>query len=478
MSGRADRTPRLRVVAIADADSFVKWSAATLDGLARVSAHIVLVRTPLVVSAAQQEAALAGTRFTGRDVTRVGYDELATWLAADRPDVVLVAGRGQLVRLIQRQIDRVHPRPIVVSGLPGISIPAQRGAAQYRRYADLVVIHSRREQRAFFDLAQRLDLPLELGLATLPYARVAGAGPAVGVGSAAGSGVVVDSAAGSGVAAGSAGGSVRREGMPGGTDLVFAAQAMVPRERRDREIVADILRRAALADPTRRVVVKLRSRPGEQETHFERTGYPELLDYRPDNLVFSYAPMAEALQTAEGLVTVSSTAAIEAMAQGVPVIALDTFGVGKQHLNTVFSDSGLLGSAEDVVARRFRHPHPLWLRENYFHDVREATWWSRVEELVARRRRGELPARTVPQPPGGALQIAWQRKTVLGAEDHTLSGAVALAIGTPLDEALRALRRLRGRRGADTWFDAASDITVTATRHRDPLRRRASAARG
>ena len=67
---------------------------------------------------------------------------------------------------------------------------------------------------------------------------------------------------------------------------------------------------------------------------------------------------------------------ITSVVLSVPVIALDTFGVSKLHLNTVFVGSGLFGDADDVVARRFRHPDPAWLDENYFHDPAASTWWA------------------------------------------------------------------------------------------------------
>ncbi|QNA93449.1 MULTISPECIES: DUF6716 putative glycosyltransferase [unclassified Microbacterium] len=179
---------------------------------------------------------------------------------------------------------------------------------------------------------------------------------------------------------------------PPATDIVFAAQALVPATRAERAEIAATLVRAAQAEPGRRVVVKLRSRPGESETHLEREPYQDLLPHRrPQNLVYSYEPMATALETAAGLVTVSSTAAIEATALGVPVIALDSFGVSKSLLNTVFVGSGLLGGRSEVVAGRFRHPHPDWLRDNYFHPEAESTWWERVERLVALRRSGPFP---------------------------------------------------------------------------------------
>lgn len=424
----------LRVVAIADADSFVKWAASLLDTIPQATGHIVLVRTPLTVSSAQEQAALAGTRFGAADVTRLAHGQLEAWLAEREPDVVVVAGRGPLVRLVMREIDRLPQRPVVVTGLPGISIPAQRAAVSYRRESDLFLVHSHREQRAFCELALRLGIDLRIGLADLPFAAPT---PRVGE----------------------------------GTDLVFAAQALVPRTTADRAVIAEILHDAALAYPDRRVVVKLRSRAGELETHHTRVPYEALLRDAPPNLVFSYEPMRTALATAEGLVTVSSTAAIEAMAMDVPVIALDTFGISKENLNTVFRGSGVFGGADAVIARRFRAATPLWRAQNYFHDPAESGWWDDVEHLVAERRRGGLPARMQAVRAGGPLRVAWDRKSVLGAEDRTVSGAAALAVGVPVRAAILAQRRLRGNRGSDSWTDQTTDITVTPALRQEPLLR-------
>jgi hypothetical protein len=262
-------------------------------------------------------------------------------------------------------------------------------------------------------------------------------------------------------------GETRATLRPPATDLVFAAQAMVPVERHERSVIAEILVRAAEADPRRRVVVKLRSRDGEAETHLERDAYADLFRSRPSNLVFSYEPMARALERAEGLVTVSSTAAIEALAAGVPVIALDTFGVRKSLLNTVFIGSGLLGGGEEVVRRQFRHPHPGWMWDNYFHPAPDSGWWADVEKLIAQRRAGALAPRPVPRPRGGALHAAWHRKSVLGSTDRSLTGAVALAVGAPLVRSILSRRRA----SADTWSETGTDFTLEPAPHVDSLRR-------
>ncbi|KJQ54018.1 DUF6716 putative glycosyltransferase [Microbacterium sp. SA39] len=456
----------IRVVAIADADSFVKWSAALLGAVPGLRPHLLLVRTPLTASVAQQRTAVAGTGLQPEDITRVSFAETAGWLEGQRPDVVLLAGRGPFVRLMGRVIDSLTHRPVTVSGLPGMAIPAQRGALDYRRHTDLLVVHSHREERAFAELGEHIGVSMSTALATLPFARrrqrmLRPARVSIDALAAGGGGVAVAERPQQPTA-------VRRPA----TDVVFAAQALVPVAHEHRAEIAAMLVRAAEADPNRRVVVKLRSRPGESETHLERDPYTALLpSRRPRNLSYSYDSMATALESAAGLVTVSSTAAIEATALGVPVIALDSFGVSKSLLNTVFVGSGLLGGRNEVVAGRFRHPHPDWLRDNYFHAESESNWWQRVQELVAMRRAGALPARRVPSARAGMLHDAWHRASVLGREDRSLSGNLALTVGAPATRVLSAVRRRRESPDGGTWADASSDFTLEPNPFHDSIRR-------
>ena len=405
-----------RIVGIADTDSYVKWAAALLGGLgSEWDAELLVLETPVVVSATQEAAAVS--RSALQRVSRVRYEALAERLTALRPDVVLIAARGPLVRVVARLVAGLSPRPVIVSGLPGISIPATRKALIHRTQCDLFVLHSRREVREFTALARPRGDMQRFALTRLPFADTRPA-------------------------------ARRAPRAPRGTDLVFAAQAIVPREREDRLRIARLLVRAAQADPSRRVVLKLRAVGGEHQTHAEADALPDLLDSLgrlPANLVMSTAPMSKALDTAQGLVTVSSTAAIEAVARGIPVIALDTFGVSDDLINQVFRGSGLFGTEEDVVARRLRHPSPSWLRDNYFHEPVDDDLTMLLEELVARRREGRLPAKPALARAGGRLREAWERKLVLGPHDRTSSGFAALAIGMPLRSVVRAGQRLRHR---------------------------------
>lgn len=425
MSARSAGARRPRIVAIADTDSYVKWAAALLGGVAdRWDAALLVLETPLVVSDAQLDAALRGSGLPGERVERIGYDRLAARLHELRADAVVVGARGPLVRVLARDLAALAPRPVVVTGLPGISIPATRKALLYRLQGDLFVVHSRREVREFGALSVRTGYAHRYALATLPFAR------------------------GSRVRAGAVGAAGAPGWRTGGGDLVFATQAKVPAEKEDRLRIARMLVRAAEADPTRRVVVKLRAADGEHQTHVEQDGYPALLATLgplPPNLVASTVSMGDALATADGLVTVSSTAAIEAIARGIPVIAIDTFGVSARLINETLADADLLAGEEDVVARRFRHPDPEWLDENYFHPPDADDWTDAVAALIAARASGALPARAPLARRGGALRDAWERKVALGRSDTSASGAVAYAVGVPLRAAVRVASRARRR---------------------------------
>ncbi|HEX5859268.1 MAG TPA: DUF6716 putative glycosyltransferase [Microbacterium sp.] len=421
-------TAPLRVVAIADTDSYVKWGAALLGSRpGEIDGRMLVVETPVVVSAGQQAAALAGSGLDTRRVRRVGYENLGGALARLRPHAVLLAARGPLVRVLARVVAAAVPTAVIVTGLPGISIPPTRKALLYRAQCDLFILHSHREVREFGDLAREKDFTQRFALSRLPFA---GTTPADA-------------------------GSTR------GSDLVFAAQAIVPRERADRMRVARLLRSAAEADPMRRVVVKVRAVRGESQTHAEQDGYPQLLaelGALPPNLVVSAGPMAKALDRAEGLVTVSSTAAIEAVARGIPVLALDSFGVAPELINTVFRDSGLLAGEDAVIARAFRHPHRTWLRDNYFHDPSDDDWIGVLSALVALRRSGALAPRAPLERHGGALRHAWERKRALGGHDRSVVGFVALAVGMPV----RVLARIAQVIGAPSRSPIETHSTVRA----------------
>ena len=438
------------LLVVADTDSYVKWGAALASQLPdEWHARLVVVATPAQPSARQLRVALSGTRFAPSDVEVVELGPLGDLVDMLRPDAVLLAVRGPLVRVlvpvVGERVDRAD-RPVIVTGFPGLTIPAARKAVIYRERTDLIVLHSRREVREFRALADDLEVPVGLSLATLPFLRVAARTlEAAAVGTA---------AAGSGAAFRPPHDPERTPHDPDRTDLVFAAQAKVPAERDDRVRLLGWLADAARRRPNRRVVVKVRARAGEAQTHAESWDYADLLadpEVRaelggtlPPNLVVEDGPMADHLTRASALVTVSSTAVLEAIAEGVPSLVIDEFGVGPKRINTVFVGSGLFGGPGDVAAAAARHPDPAWLDDNYFHGPATDDWVDRLAELVERRRAAPLPL-----PPrrhnraGGAVRRAYERRRMLGHHDPSPGGAVAMAVALPVRAVVRRMHRLR-----------------------------------
>ena len=414
-----------RFLVVADSDSYVKWGAAFASRLpGEWETDLVLLATPVLPSPRQLKSAVAGTAITPEAVSTLELHELEQYVASRRPDVVLLSLRGPLVRVVAPILGSGPDRPVLVSGFPGLTIPAEPKAIIYREQVDLIVLHSRREVREFRANAEALGVPVEFGLATLPFLPDAPA-PDILVGESRG-------------------------------DLVFAAQAKVPSERDERIRLLGWLVDAARRRPARRVVVKVRAARGEAQTHAEAFDFAGLLadpvlrtqfgGTLPANLVVEDGPMAAHLERAAALVTVSSTAVLEAIAGGVPAILVDEFGVSPKLINTVFEGSGLFGGAEDVAAWTARHPATSWLDDNYFHGRQHDDWLVQLEELLRRRAMAPsaLRARRY-NLSGGALRRAFERKRMLGHHDRSTAGALSVVVALPARWIVRRARRIRRR---------------------------------
>lgn len=341
-----------RVLAIADTDSYLKWSAATLASMPAHWGRIQLViENPVMPSAAQIIAATQlPVEVLRRSDTRRRIREL-------QPDVLLLAATGPVVADLSADPRLRSPnRPVLLTGLPGISVPATRRAVRFRAGCDLFLLHSHREIAEFAELTVELAPTLMLGLARLPFLRPSPPG----------------------------------EGERG--DLIFAAQAKVPPAKEDRERIVLSLAAAGQA------VIKVRALADEQQTHREDWPYPELLaQLEADGRVAPGAVrcvgggMGQALVRARALVTVSSTAALEAMAGGLPVLVVEDFGVSAEMINLVFEGSGCLGGLADLEAGRIRQANPGWLAANYFHPPGDDTWLPQLTAILDRRAALGLP---------------------------------------------------------------------------------------
>jgi hypothetical protein len=348
----------VRVLAIADTDWYLKWSAATLQALPGTwESTQLLIENPVMPSAAQIRAAC------NRQVEVLSHAAVIRRIRLDCPQVVLLACTGPVVAaLTAERVFLGRNRPVLVTGLPGISVPATRRAVTSRAACDLLLLHSKREVAEFAEICEQWAAGLTLGLASLPFLPRPTPSP------------MADAEL--------------------GTNLVFAAQAKVPVERAERERIL-----LALAE-TPPAVVKLRAWSEEQQTHRESWSYPEIMAdlvaqrrIPADAVTFVGGSMPEVLRTSRGFVTVSSTAALEAMAMNRPTLIISDFGVSAEMINLVFEESGCLGTLDDLRSGRLCQPDPQWLAANYFHPADENNWLDLLQELLTLNAAGQLPPR-------------------------------------------------------------------------------------
>lgn len=397
------------MIAVAESDSFLKWAVSLLGQLpVGTKTEVVVACSPARPSASQRIAALSGTAYAGHDPEVLSPGQLQRRVERDKPDAVLLALTGPSVHAYSEALskaDRKGYRPVLITGIPGIAIPARRRAWGYRGAIDLWVVHSHREEEEYEQIRQQMEMRGRLGLATIPFlASPAEILPPQEL-------IPGDTGTPQPVKAFETSPSPAIEGetsvepmhavaAPQRNRVLFATQGKVPRVKKDRIQILHSLARLAANRPDLEVVVKTRGAIGEFHTHHEPHHYAalwqELVDagevHAPDALTFAAGSMAEQLANAVALVTVSSTAVLEAMALDIPVLLIDEFGVSESLINQVFVGSGVMGGLDALEQGDFRHPETWWLADNYFHPRGDNSWIGMLDELVEQAQAGQLPS--------------------------------------------------------------------------------------
>lgn len=312
--------PPQRVLVFADSDSRWKWGVLTAGQLFPAATQLGrLLASTNEPSARQLDETGVSLRpeLVASVADFVELDEL------DRVDAVVLALPGGAVQAVLHGLARRWPRasrrPLVVSGYVGVVYERQAEGLLLRAGSDVILANSPSDADEFRRLLTGAGADPAAVLETaLPYL---------------------------GVAASAA-------GRQGTFTVTFAAQPGVPETRAAREFVLRRLVRHATLHPDREVLLKVRALAGEQTTHSEDHPY-QLLGRRlgvqkPPNLRIVAGNMGEVLDRTDLLVTVSSTAAVEAMHRGVPTAILTDFGVREPLGNHYFIGSGCLTSFADL----------------------------------------------------------------------------------------------------------------------------------
>lgn len=344
-------------------------------------------------------------------VVALGMPELARALLTLRPDVLVVAeGGGGVVAAISA-LAAGWPadvrRPIVVSGYFGVVYEKLVEGLLGRAGSDIVLANSPYDAARFAEVYSALGLDPGVVVETgLPFLRA------------------LPPPAGS-----------RR------FTVTFACQPGVPASYRDRDYVVRRLIRHAGLHPDRRVILKLRSAPGERVTHAEPYPYPAILRRHdpPPNLQLALGDMGEVLGRTDLLLTVSSTAALEAMHAGVGTVLLTDFGVREGLGNAYFVGSGCLASFDEVDAGRVPLADPGWTRARGVAGAGPDAFLTRVSELLATELEPLRPYYTAERSPSYLPRLL--ATYGLGPDGHGLLSAGTGQVGQLVRGAIRSTAR-------------------------------------
>jgi hypothetical protein len=354
--------PTRTAILVAAFDSQLKWAAAIRRGLESKGFACQII-VPSDIRHAISASQLAD--FCGGMVTHLPWTELIT--ASLQVDVVVLAIQGPHVRQFCHDLfDAVQPGdtlpPVTITGWVGVII--EKIIAGYlERYAtDIVAVNSRSDLATFEAAARSLQLPTDnLLLCGLPLL------------------------------------SGKHREAPAGTPIrtvLFADQPTVPQSRDDRLYIYQRLMAYAQAHPDRQIVLKPRHRIGE-ETFHRMKFHPEVLLSglrKPANFSIDYTPISARLADLDLMLTISSTAALEAVGAGVRTAFIADLDVREQLGNHILLGSDLLRTFDQLERDDIGVPSKAWI-DDYFLNINGVAPVEQIAEraleLVQRTDRGQ-----------------------------------------------------------------------------------------
>lgn len=344
---------------LADSDTRWKWGALTARRIVPADRDVelsgYLLRGRATPTARQlEEVGAAADAF--HEVTGVGF--LDTLKAAPEDfDLIVLALVGGGVQAMLHGIAALGlaRRPVLVTGYVGVVYEKLADGLLLRHGADVVLANSRHDAHRFRDVYEGVGADAScVAEAALPFL-----------------------------------GGARYTPEEGRDTVVFAAQPSVPITRADRMYMLRRLVGHARLHPRREVLLKLRSQVGEHTTHVEEFPYQRLAEKiaggLPPNFRLVYGNMGEVLDRTDLLVTVSSTAALEALHRRIPTAILTDLGIREPLGNHHFVGSGCLASWDQLDSGHRPRHDAVWAdRQGVAADGSYAAAFDDVRDRVAK----------------------------------------------------------------------------------------------
>ena len=407
-----------KVAAVACFDSFGKVAMTLLAACRKEGAETTLHLLQVSNRALSRRQRLEIHRTDRRTAVKKGawgdFRSLTATMAGDVDVLILgldgLRSRDALLMLAKEWSGRTD-RPVLVSAYPGILFRFALEGMLDRSGADLLCLNSEQDLSTYQLGRQALGLSSDNAVVTgLPL--LWNADP--------------------------------HRSAPDKPSIVFFEQPSIPAHPLQRRYICKQLKALAEAWPDHPVIFKPRTSSIEStlhRRHGEMAGVIERMSETVPNLQLSFKPATRLLRQCGCAITVSSTAALEAMALGISTRIVGDLGVTETLGNHFFADSGAVADFASITRDPFTPCHRVeWLQRSGLQPQGRETF---LTALLERLHQERSPLPTEGLGPGSWGSRQWQTYALRHGGRRMLSSAGARSSQRKRHKTRTALRRLR-----------------------------------
>ena len=407
-----------KVAAVACFDSFGKVAMTLLSACRQEGAETTLHLMQISNRALSRRQRLEIRRTDPRTpIKKSTWSDFRSLTAAMVDDIdVLILGldgfrsRDALL-VLSREWSQRPDRPVLVSAYPGILFRFALEGMLDRSGADLLCLNSEQDLNTYRRGCQAMGLACDNAVVTgLPLLWNA----------------------------------KHHQAAPDKSSIVFFEQPSIPVHPLQRRYICMKLKALAEAWPDHPVIFKPRTSSIEStlhRRHGEMAGVIEQMSEIVPNLQLSFKPATRLLRQCRCAITVSSTAALEAMAMGVSTRIVSDLGVTETLGNHFFAESGAVADFAAIERDPFTPIHKDdWLHQHGLHHQGQETF---LTALLERLLGDRSPLPTNGLGPGSWGSPSWQMYAIRHGGRRMLSSGGARSSQRKRHKTRTLLRRLR-----------------------------------
>ena len=235
--------------------------------------------------------------------------------------------------------------------------------------------------------------------------------------------------------------------------IVFFEQPSIPVHPLQRRYLCHQIKELAQAWPDHQVIFKPRTSSLEStlhRRHGEMASVIETMAEKVPNLQLSFKPATRLLRSCGCAITVSSTAALEAMAMGVSTRIVGDLGITETLGNHFFADSGAIADFASIRSNPFEATHHIqWLRQQGWSEQGETLF---IDALLERMKSGLEPLHADGMGSNSWGSPSWQRYAIRHGGRRMLSSGGSRSSQRKRHKTRTLLRRLRDQVVGFGWL--------------------------